>query len=128
MRIVWKNKDQLLSRIQNVGRRFPKRLKSGLRIEAEIDMTESKRRVPVEHGVLRASGYVSETEQSGNNFYVELGYGGAAEDYAIVQHERLDFKHPRGGQAKFLESVINESRDTILERLAKRIHLDKDFV
>jgi hypothetical protein len=51
---------------------------------------------------------------------VVLWYGGAAEAYAIVQHENLEFHHTTG-EAKFLESVLNESRPFMAQRIAKRI-------
>ena len=28
--------------------------------------------------------------------------------YAWIQHERLDYKHPKGGKAKYLESAVGE--------------------
>jgi len=46
--------------------------------------------------------------------------GSGAEDYAIVQHEHLEFHHTHG-QAKFMESVLNESRSTMLERVGRKI-------
>lgn len=33
--------------------------------------------------------------------------------YAVIQHERMDFAHPGGGQAKFLELAVRESSDAI---------------
>lgn len=33
--------------------------------------------------------------------------------YAAVQHERTDFNHPRGGQAKYLSSVLDEEQARI---------------
>ena len=40
------------------------------------------------------------------------------EPYAAVQHERVDFKHPLGGEAKYLEKVLNGEQDRILKRIA----------
>jgi hypothetical protein len=91
-----------------------------LRQEAEIEMTESKKRCPVDVGILRASGHVRPVEQHGGKTSVDLVYGGAAEDYAIVQHESLDFHHTVG-QAKFLESVLMESLPYMGQRIANRM-------
>jgi hypothetical protein len=91
-----------------------------LRQEAEIEMTESKKRCPVDVGMLRASGHVQPVEQHGGKTSVDLVYGGAAEDYAIVQHESLDFHHTVG-QAKFLESVLMESLPFMGQRIANRM-------
>lgn len=87
-------------------------------------MTESKRRVPVDTGTLRASGFVMEPERSGRNISVTLAYGGPAEGYAVVVHEDLDAFHPHG-QAKYLESVLKESQPHMRARLAQRIHLNQ---
>lgn len=115
----------MISNIKKVAREFPGEAAAALYQEAQIEMTESKRRVPVEHGILRASGFVAEPQHSGKNISVTMSYGGAAEDYAIIQHERLDYHHPLGGQAKYLESVINESRPFMLARIARRMDLNR---
>lgn len=125
MSVTLRGREEMISRIKRVARRFPDRVLGALRVEAEIEMTESKRRVPVEHGTLRASGFV-EVERRGNQMGATLSYGGAAEDYAIVQHERLDYLHPRGGQAKYLESVLNESQPYMAARIARRLNLDEE--
>lgn len=39
--------------------------------------------------------------------------------YAQNQHETLNFKHLQGGQAKFLETVIQGEFERYLERIAK---------
>lgn len=38
--------------------------------------------------------------------------------YAHIQHEALDFKHPHGGQAKYLEQPLLEGADGFMQRLA----------
>ncbi len=60
----------------------------------------SRAQAPVETDALRESVRV-ESKNEG----VEVGYG---LPYALMQHERLDFRHPRGGKAKFLEDPFNE--------------------
>lgn len=84
--------------------------------EAEIEMTESKRRVPVgETGALRESGRVEDVEGG-----VRLVYGDASVDYAIVQHEELEFFHTVG-EAKYLERPVLESLPYLAERVANRM-------
>lgn len=41
--------------------------------------------------------------------------------YAVIQHEALDFHHPRGGQAKYLEQPMGTERDTIKAIIAQAI-------
>jgi len=125
MKVTLKGKDAVLSSIKQIAQRFPIIVGAALYQEAQIEMTESKRRVPVEHGILKASGFVTFPENKGRNISVTLSYGGAAEAYAIVQHERLDFHHPLGGQAKYLESVLNESRPFMAARIAARMDFNR---
>lgn len=88
--------------------------------EAEREMTEAKQRTPVDTGTLRDSGHVQQPERDSDGVSVTMGFGGAAEEYAIIVHENLEALHPVG-QAKFLESVLQESAPHLLERIANRI-------
>lgn len=106
---------------------------AALRDEAEIEMTESKKRCPVysppvgdyvDHvgGTLRASGHVQPVVVQGTKTHVDLVYGGAAQAYAIVQHETPpEVYHHNVGQWKFLESVLMESLPRMGDRIATRI-------
>ncbi len=72
-----------------------------------VVMTESKERyVPWEEGILRDSGFVELPQVERDTISVLMGFGGAAQDYARVQHEDLSFNHPRGGGAKYLEKPM----------------------
>lgn len=132
----------MMSKLREIAAKFPDRVAAAIYQEAQIEMTESKKRCPVSPtaaqlrmmhrsvpknhvpGTLRASGTVHEPVRSGRNISVTLSYGGAARAYAVVQHERLDFHHTTG-QAKYLESVLNESRPYMAERVGRRVHLDR---
>ncbi len=114
----------MIATLKQIAAKFPDRVAAAIYQEAQIEMTESKRRCPVDVGTLRASGMVAEPIRSGRNISVTLSYGGAAQDYAIPQHENLEYVH-KVGQAKFLESVLNESRSNMAARIAARVHLDK---
>lgn len=95
-------------------REMPRAVAAGSYMLGNVIMTEAKRRTPADTGTLRGSGYVENPVMSGNTAKTTLGFGGAAKAYAVVQHERLDFKHPNGGEAKFLENAITayEGRGT----------------
>jgi hypothetical protein len=67
---------------------------------------KSSRQAPVDTGDLRANCTVGPLKQDGGEVYVTVGYD---LPYAIVQHERLDFNHPKGGNAKYLEKPYNEN-------------------
>lgn len=124
---------EMRAKLRQIAEKFPDRVGAAIYQEAQIEMTEAKRRTPVSPtpaprgvvpGTLRASGQVSRPERSGRNISVTLSFGGAAEDYAVIQHERLDYHHTTG-QAKYLESVLNESREFMLARIARRVDLNK---
>jgi hypothetical protein len=91
-----------------LGSEADKVLASALRIEAEKVMAVSVRQVPVDTGVLRASQTIGEAEGSGDDMSISLGYGGAASDYAWVQHERTDYRHTVG-KAKYLSDPVAEA-------------------
>jgi hypothetical protein len=110
----------MVAKIRSVEKDFPGRVGRALKLEAEIEMTESKRRVPVDTGTLRNSGQVGDPEINGRAISVMLSYGGAAKDYAVPVHENLEAFHPVG-QAKYLESVLNESRAHMAARIARRL-------
>jgi hypothetical protein len=123
-----KGMNSMNRKLKDISRRHPEMVGKAMYQEMQIEMTEAKRRCPVETGVLRASGTVSRPEiDSYDNINVMLSFGGAAQDYAIVQHERLDFVH-KVGQAKFLESVLNESQSHMGTRIARRIHFNNTEV
>lgn len=131
---------EMREKLKKITERFPDRVAAALYLEGQIEMTESKRRCPVSPtaaqfkamgrsmpkgivpGTLRASGTVHEPERNGRNISCTLSYGGAASDYAIVQHERLDFFHTTG-QAKYLQSVLDESRPHMAARIGARLQL-----
>lgn len=91
--------------------------------EAEGIMADSKEHyVPVDLGVLRDSGFVELPKiDRGRGVSVAIGYGGAAADYAAVQHEDLTLNHPNGGEAKFLEKPLLLAAEGLAERVAAEV-------
>jgi len=89
--------------------------------EGEAIRRESIARVPVDLGTLKNSAYVAPPVIEGDRVSVEIGYGGAASAYAVVQHENLTYKHPGGGGPKYLESVLNEHAAGFSERIGARV-------
>ena len=81
----------------------------GLYLVANSVITEAKKLVPHDTGTLSRSGYVALPAWDGGRFGVELGFGGFASAYAVAQHERTDYAHPEGRQAKYLEQPLNDS-------------------
>jgi hypothetical protein len=115
-------KDWVQRVMQLAGPEAMQRVGAGLYRGGQAIIADAVGLVPVDTGVLRDSAIVQEPVVNGDEVTVELGFGGAASDYAIEQHENLDYKHPNGGQAKYLETattmnlitVQSEARDALL--------------
>ena len=115
---------------------FPKSARRGLYLGLELVMTDSKRNyVPVDKGVLRASGFVTMDEDE-KKIRATIGFGGPAgsgntngesnaEDvnYAVIQHENMDFAH-KVGEAKFLERPLFQGIPMIGEKIVQTIKKD----
>jgi hypothetical protein len=90
---------------------------------AEEIMTDAKQNyVPVDDGILRASGHVKAPQYVGDDVHIILAFGGAAEDYAVIQHEALNYQHTVG-EAKYLEKPWLAKRDSISGRVAAAIQV-----
>jgi hypothetical protein len=63
---------------------------------------------PVDTGDLRGSCNVSKPRKIKRSIFVNVGYN---TPYALKQHEHLEYKHPKGGQAKYLETPFNQYKD-----------------
>lgn len=121
---------EMMMKLRAIAAEHPDRVGAALYQEAQIEVTEMKRRTPVDTtenaphpGNLRNGLHVEEPEREGRHVYVVTASSATA-PYAIYVHENPDAIHPIG-QWKFMESVINEARDYIGARLAKRLQLDK---
>lgn len=109
---------ELIRRLQQLGRQVRPVAAGVLQDEAENDMTEMKRRTPVDTGTLRSSGTVASPKIESHGVSVQLSFGGAAAPYAEIVHENLRAHHP-SGRAKYVESVVIETQATLGRRLAQ---------
>lgn len=99
-------------------------IRQAMNEEAEITMARSKEDyVPVDTGNLRSSGQV-ETEIQGESVTTQLGFGGAAADYAIYVHE-INKNYRNGKQWKYLETPLKEDLPRINDGIAKAV---EDFI
>lgn len=85
-------------------------LKDAAKVGAEVIMTDAVAKCPKETGTLASTAHIS-TSRGGND---TVGFGFDSV-YAAWIHEHLHFKHPHGGQAKYLESAVVEKRDDALD-------------
>jgi hypothetical protein len=109
---------KLLRKLQALAESAPEATAAALYQEALGVMASAVKKAPVEFGVLRNSAYTSPPTKRKGEAVVEVGFG---TNYGAFQHERTGLKHPRGGQAKYLQAALNEARTGYLERLGKRI-------
>lgn len=70
---------------------------------------KSVERAPVDTGDLRGSGFA---EVNGNETTV-----GFTAVYALRQHEELQYNHPQGGEAKYLENPLKENTNKYIQWL-----------
>lgn len=125
---IVKGANEVIALLKGIAAKFPDKVAQALYMEAQIEMTEAKRRTPVDvtppllhPGLLRSTGRVHEPERHGRKISVTLSFG---TDYAVYVHENLDAHH-EVGQAKFLQSTLEESQPHMGARIAARIDLKK---
>ena len=117
-----KNGDAVRARIAKWKKKIPDALGAALYKETQIEATEAKKRTPVDRGPLRASVHAEGPFRRGTMIWTQIVAGGPAAPYAVYVHEDLEAFH-KVGQAKFIESVIMESRPYMAARVAKRMQL-----
>lgn len=91
----------------------------GLTMAMEHVLQISQQLVPNDEGTLERSGrtVIDEDALTGAVTYGE----GGAEQYAVVQHENLEYHHPGGRQAKYLEQPMREEAGTCAQIVAAQI-------
>lgn len=122
--IVWTGAAELEARLAAAPAIALKAFAIALYAEGTDLLAEALPLTPIDLGPLRASGAVSEPEISGTGILVEVGFGGAATDYAIYVHENLEARHNPPTQAKFLEQPALERARTMGPSMAARMAKD----
>ncbi|MDP4092595.1 MAG: hypothetical protein Q8920_04470 [Bacillota bacterium] len=127
---VTKELNSRLSRVKNM-------TASGMNDVVLDCLGKSVNRAPVDLGDLRGSGYASinnvTVAKGSSDGSVSSSPGGAVsgnkiegivgfnEPYALVQHERLDYDHPKGGEAKYLEKTLSENTEKYINHLSEGV-------
>jgi hypothetical protein len=105
-----------------------KGIRKQLRV-ATLEVAESmvelmKFRTPVKTGkLMRSERALAMVSPKKEDVRVTMVAGGVGIEYAQRVHENLTAKHPGGGQAKYMESVLLESAPTAGREIAIRIDL-----
>jgi hypothetical protein len=114
--------NQILQRIRRIAKQMPDTVLKALTQEGNVELTEMRRRTPVQFGPLRASLTMS-VERKGSTLTLEFGAGGPSAPYAVYVHERTELFH-KVGEAKFIERPLKESAPHWSSRISRRIHLN----
>ena len=120
-----KGEKALQNKLKKAKREIPIDMAAALYQEGLLVMETSMRRTPVKVGTLKNSHETSQPDWKGN-----IQVGGPAAPYAKIVHERIigpggnKVRH-KTGQAKFLQSALEEATPNLAARLAKRIDLNK---
>jgi len=110
MRVIQQNLEHVVGGIDNA---MPQALKFGLQPIFDL----SQELVPVDTAKLKNSGFL-EIQKTSTGAAAAIGYGkGGQPFYTGIVHERLDLRHARGKQAKFLEEPVNRLIDTFARRV-----------
>ena len=107
--------DDISSALEAMVRRIKQQAEEGIQEVAMDLLQKSKDLCPVDLGDLKASGFIS---KEGDKTVV-----GYTEPYALRQHEELEFNHPNGGQAKFLQQPLEENTDKYIRHVVDKIKL-----
>lgn len=87
----------------------------GLFLAAEHVLGISNDVVPLDESELQRSGVASADESSLTG---AISYDTS---YAVIQHERLDFRHAPGRTAKYLENSLNGARGEVAAIIAAEV-------
>src|SRR5690242_18389308 len=98
--------DRVLLSLGALSAKLPGAVADPLYRDMVVVMAESQKIVPYDEGDLHDSGETDRPEIDGGKVEVVLHYGGGNVDYALIQHENLEYRHPNGGQAKFLQQPL----------------------
>lgn len=102
--------NKLVYRLKAISTATEPQVERALKDVGEDLLSKSRGLVPVDTGSLRDSGY-SVVESGPMGPVLTVGY---PKDYAVVQHEDLEFFHSKG-QAKYLEQPFNENKGRFVE-------------
>ncbi len=128
---------EMTGKMKKIARLYPDHLGGAMFAEAGVEVTEMKKRCPVDTrpnrwypytvaphpGQLRNSIHAEEPTTRGRTIVVIIATGAEA-PYAVYVHEDPDAFHPVG-EWQFMASVLRESQPTMGRRIARRAHFDK---
>lgn len=107
--------DKVAAELHKFAELIPEETLNAMLKEGELLLAESKPECPIDHSPLRNSGYTTKTEDGKG---VEIGY---SQEYALIQHERLDYHHTPPTKAKYLEDPFDRRAPTMHANIANAL-------
>lgn len=108
----------VLSRLSGALEQVPDLTADGVR-DAVLDIgARAAEKAPVDTGALRGS-MTTDAVVINDEVIGEVRF---TEQYAAVQHERVDFIHPQGGEAKFLEKAAIEKTEQVRRKVGSALN------
>ncbi len=136
LKVEIKGSKELAARLAKIAREFPGRVKKSLYFRTELIMTDSKKNYcPVKDGILRSSGHVV-PDPDPKRLKATMGYGGpagvgnvgetnsTAVGYAVLQHEREDYRHTVG-EAGYLRKPVLAAMSHLASDIVSDVRVDK---
>ncbi len=112
----------MLQRLAALETRIVPAVTDAIDAETELILFHSQPLVPVDTGKLLSTGFAAPAQRHGDVIEGSVSYGGqGAADYAIIIHESVDMRHPRGGTHHFLSQKFYEATATMLTRFTETI-------
>lgn len=91
----------------------------GLELGGQHILGVSNKHVPHEMGDLERDGKAS-VDPDTLRSAVSYGNNSETAKYAVPQHERMDYKHDAGRNAKYLENAFNSERQVVAQIIAEQ--------
>lgn len=101
-----------------VGRAVDAAAKRALKKAALDVQGRSAEEAPIEIGDLKGNAGIDDSKLSTKKV-IRVGY---SLPYALRQHEELDYNHPQGGNAKYLENPFRENKKRYESFIAKEVN------
>ena len=119
--VVMTNMDKYLHALAVAPHETTKAIEKAVHAEALTAFANSQKQVPFDQGILASSGTVTPPANVGGTISVEIMYGGAARNYARVQHENDSFRHDPGRKAHYLSDPVKAQAEEFEGNLKARI-------
>lgn len=117
-----KGQKELLAKMEKAQREVTRVLAGSLYVAGNLIMMQAKDQVPFRTGVLKSSGRVFEPQTVGDEVSVDLGFGGAAGEYAVIVHENgRGASFNNGKKAHYLSDPMQGGDSILGGILAKRL-------